>query len=242
MEFTHAIWEKRNMGVDCWEVEINESDTIEKFIEKMKTIRTQYMVVKTPCDLTEFGLELQKLGYSYIENIFLFKHDASLPTLNPLQKRIVDKMSYCEMDTEDIAYLFENIKNGMFTTDRVYKDPHFTNEQAYNRYIGWISDEIARGTKIFNIIYKDDRVGFFTIYDNGNGEFNSPIAGVYQNVKLPGLGIAMDYFEIKEMIRQNGKCVYATVSTNNRAALTIPINLGYIVEKVETVYIKHMED
>lgn len=242
MEIIHAIWEKRNMGVDCYEVNIEEGDSQEMFVEKKHEFETDYTVVKVQSDNVEYGLFLQEQGYKYIETMILFKTNAKLPNVNALQKRMLDNMSYMEMPENEKNYLFEQIRGGMFTTDRIYKDPVFSKQQASERYIGMLNDEIERGCMLYSIYYKDKYVGFFSLRNKGNGVFNPPLAGIFQDVKLPGVGISMDYFEIMETMKSGGNKVYASVSTNNRGAFTIPIMLGYSIEKMENVYIKHRKD
>lgn len=69
------------------------------------------------------------------------------------------------MDTNDLDVLLNEIRDGMFRTDRVCLDPHFSPVQAANRYEGWISDELDRGSQTYKLTYKDSSIGFFTFKD-----------------------------------------------------------------------------
>ena len=51
----------------------------------------------------------------------------------------------------------KELRSGLFDTDRVYLDPYFTKEQASNRYVNWIKDEMSRTTELFIIKYKENK-------------------------------------------------------------------------------------
>jgi hypothetical protein len=239
MNVVHAVWEQRNMGVDCWEVEIEQDDNTEEFESRRAEFESEYTVVKVPSTMPEFGFYLQERGYRYVETMISLNRDTTIPELDRIQKRVIAEMTYTQMSDADLDVLSDEIRAGMFTTDRVCIDPEFTREQAHNRYICWIQDEINLGATIYNILYKNKTVGFFMMREKKNGVAYTALAGIYQNVKIVGVGTVMDYFEIVEAARRGSKKVSIAVSTNNIGALRIPVQLGYSVERFQTVYIKH---
>ena len=48
MKKINAVWEKRNLGISCVELEIAEQDPIEAIEEELKKLSADYMVVKAP--------------------------------------------------------------------------------------------------------------------------------------------------------------------------------------------------
>ena len=66
------------------------------------------------------------------------------------------------MQDKDIRRLHKELNNDMFVDDRVSLDPKFSQDQANRRYIGWISDDVKLGGKLFKMLYKGKAVGFFT--------------------------------------------------------------------------------
>ncbi len=238
MKVIHATWEKRNMGVDTWEIEVERGDAIENIIEALKENGPEYSVVKIPTDLHGISFELQTKGFSYVETMMMLRRNVAKPILSPMQERILKKMSYREMGADEEDRLFGEIRKGMFHTDRIYVDPAFSEEQAHNRYLGWIGDEKSLGAKCYVIAYKEKDVGFFVMRQKGDLAFPC-IAGMYQGENIVGIGVAMDYFEIIEAQKLNCKKIVGAVSTNNTPALNVALQLGYSIEKAMAVYVRH---
>ncbi|MGN6711800.1 hypothetical protein [Anaerocolumna jejuensis] len=240
MKLTHAVWEKRNMGVDCWEALIQDGDTIEEFLDNAPKFETEYTVIKIPASMIGFGLELQKYGYFYIETAISCHHDLKMPELNKIQKRLLDEMSYEEMTEIDRQELFGEIDKGIFTTDRIILDPYFTRKQANNRYKGWIKQETDNGSQIYKMIYRGSTVGFFTYKDIGKGVYFPYIGGIYESYLKAGVGFAQNCFHIEEAVKRSGKKVLGSYSTNNRGAASIHMSMGYILDETTYVYVKHI--
>lgn len=239
MKITHAIWEQRNLGVNCYEVTVEASDTPDILKERALEFESEYTVVKVPTGMMDISFYLQSVGYTFMEVLTSCHHEAILPKLTPIQQRMIDSVSYDEMNNDDREQLFNEIRCGMFRDDRVSLDPYFTQEQANNRYIGWITDEIQHGSKLYKLLYKGETTGFFILRDQGNGVFFACIGGIYPNYQKFGFGLLMNYFEIYEGIKQNAKRIVTAFSTNNRGASAIHFSLGYTLDKQHYVFISH---
>ena len=98
------------------------------------------------------------------------------------------------MNNKDIEQLFVEIDSGMFTDDRVSLDLKFTQDQANNRYAGWVSDEIELGSKFFKLVYKSQTAGLFSLKANGDGRYTSSFGGLYPSFERVGFGICLNYF------------------------------------------------
>lgn len=239
MEIKHAVWEQRNMGIDCWEVRIERGDTEEEFVNCQKEFECEYVVVKVPTDMVQYGFFLQEQGYQYVETMISLYRNSSIPELNRIQQRFLTKMEYSEMSDKDRDFLFTEIRKGLFTTDRVYIDPYFSIEQAHERYVGWINDEIRAGAKLYNVCHNGQKIGFFILRELENKVYYPALSGIYQGISAIGMGFYVNYFLIVEANQQDGKKILTSVSTNNKGALSLLMQLGYLPNKIETVYIKH---
>ncbi len=239
MKVVDAIWEKRNLGVDCREIKIEKDDTIEKIRKELPQNESQYTVVKVPSGKFDVMFLLQEMGYTYVESSINLTHDLKDIKLNPIQQRIMDSLSYSMMEKDDIEELFCEIKKGVFSTDRIYIDPHFTHEQAANRYINWISDELDKGTEAFKITHKDKSVGFFTFKDIGNSTCYPFLVGMYRDFLNSGLGLSTLEKPLKEAIRRNYKKMSTYISLNNVNTLHVHLSLGFNAKDVCHVFIKH---
>ncbi len=239
MRLIHALWEQRNMGVDCIEVIVEQNDTVQDLKRERKYYETEYTVIKVPVKMMDICWYLQLNGYLFIETMTMCHHEVKLPELNRIQKRITDEVKYAAMNEDDKEELFAEIDAGLFQYDRVSMDPYFTRKQANDRYKGWIQEEIQRGTEVYKMEWKGRSVGFFTYKDLGKGIFFPFLGGVYAEYLKSGLGTAMNYCEIKEAVRRKGKKMKSAYSSNNRGAASVHMSLGYILDEQTYVFVGH---
>ena len=241
MKITHAICEQRNLGVNCYEVTVEAGDTPVLLRERALEFESEYTVVKVPAGMMDISLYLQSVGYSFMEVLTSCHHQGMLPRLTRIQQRMIDSVSYNEMSSGDREHLFNEIRCGLFRDDRVSLDPYFTQEQANNRYIGWITDEINFGSQLFKLVYKGQASGFFVLKNQGNGIFIACIGGIYPDYQKYGFGLCMNYFEIHEGIKQDAKRIVTSFSSNNHGASAIHFALGYFLDKQYYVFVKHKQ-
>lgn len=241
MKVIDAFWEKRNLEVDTIEVSIEVNDSKEEVREALSQIKAEYIVIKVPSTRADLMFLLNSMGYTFIEGSIHLTHNLKRMELLGIQKRLVDQVSYEEMNGEDIQQLYSEIRKGIFTTDRIYLDQHFTKEQAYNRYINWINDEIVKGTEVYKLQYKGEAFGFFTFKDIGNDVFYPFLAGVYMDYRNTGLGIAFNYKPLCEAVNRKGKLISTYISTNNINAIRMHSIMGYQFDEVSYVCIKHLK-
>jgi hypothetical protein len=242
MKIVNAVWEKRNLGVSCNEITIETSDTISNIQENILNLETEYTVVKVPTDKPEISLYLQEKDYIHMETVVNCVNKAELPKLNSIQQRIVSAVTYDEMNSNDLEILFSEVKNGMFETDRVSIDKYFTQEQSNTRYSGWINDELKFGSKIYKLVYKESAVGFFILKDKKDKTFVAVLGGIYKQYQSHGFGFCMNYYEIREVIKQKAKKIFNTFSTNNRGATSIHFTMNYNIDSIYNIYIKHKRE
>jgi hypothetical protein len=241
MKIVDAFWEKRNLGVTCQEVIIEDDDTAGTVKTEISDVNAEYIVVKVPAGKTDVMFLLSELGYRFIECAFHLTHDLkrhALSVTGPV-KRLLTAVEYCPMEKADFDLLFMEIKKGLFNTDRIFLDPCFTKEQAANRYVGWISDEFARGADLYKLIYKDKPIGFFTFKDLGDGVYYPFLAGIYEEYKQGGIGLSTLYYPIIEAIKRGGKQIDTYISTNNVIIVRNHVLLNFVFQKTQYIYIKH---
>lgn len=239
MKVIDAVWEQRNLGVSCNEITIEKQDTAESIKLEIPKYQAQYMVVKVPACRADIMFALSELQFAFVECAFHVTHDLKNYELNGIQKRLVDAVQYSEMDKNDLDMLFTEIRDGMFTTDRVCLDPYFTQAQAANRYVGWISDELERGSQAYKLTYKDNPIGFFTFKDLGNGVYYPYLAGMYKNGIKTGLGLNTLIKPISEAIKRSGRMLSTYISSNNLNAVHVHTLLNFKFQEIDYVYVKH---
>jgi hypothetical protein len=239
LKVVDAVWERRNLGVSCVEVAIETSDTAAGVKNGLARLATQYLVVKVPAGRSDVMFCLSEMGCSFIEaNIHITRKIAHLE-LSGIQKRLAASVSYAPMQGGDMQVLWDELRNGMHDTDRIYLDSHFTKEQAANRYIGWIQDEVARGSDVYKLIYKDQSIGYFTMKSLGDGVYYPFLAGMYQSHRNSGLGFNIIYKPMCEIGARGGTSVSTHISTNNGRAVRLHVSMGFRFDEITYVYIKH---
>lgn len=237
MNIVNAIWEKRNLGVNTLEITFDQNDSIETVEESLKKIKAEYIVLKVPTYLTNLLPLIQDNGYHYIEDMIHFVNYLSNIHRNPIQQRLYDSITVEPMSAVDMHVLFTEIRNGFFSSDRIYLDPYFNREASINRYINWIEDEEKQGTEFLKHVYKNDTVGFFALKEIGNGHYTSFLGGIYKLYRKGGIGAIIKAPE--EVRNRNGKKLSTSVSTNNPAQIKAMALNGYIPENITHTFIKH---
>lgn len=241
MKPIHATWEKRNVGLDCYEVIVEAGDDADTLRQRLPEFETDYTVVKVPIGRVDISLYLQDAGYRFIELITICHHDGRLPAVPAVQQRIFDAVTYQEMNEADLEEALTMVRGGMFDTDRVSLDPHFSREQSTNRYIGWIADEMALGAKMYKLVYKGKNCGFFNLRLLENHSAFSAIGGVYPEFQRVGFGACVNYFEIVEATKLGARRIVTSFSSNNRGAAAIHFLLGYSIGDQSYVFVKHRQ-
>lgn len=237
MKIIDAVWEKRNLGIETVEITVEQDDSCE-YVEKCLTSQdASYCVVKIPTYRTDLLELIQKCGYRYIEDMVSVTSHLNEVTMNHIQKRMFDAVNVELMNENDLEFLREQIMDGLFDSDRIYIDSSFTIEQARNRYVNWLNDEIDRKTEIYKYIYKDKVIGFFGLKHVDNGHYTSFLGGIYKEYRKGGLGTIV---KVPDVVRQKGgKSVSTSVSSNNLTQIKSLLSNGYVVDEITHTFVKH---
>ena len=230
---------RKNIGVKCNEIIIENDDCIEKIKNEIATYETEYTVVKIPVKKIDIMLWLQEMNFFFIEMTTSCQHIGNSFNLNRIQQRIIDSLNYEEMSEMDVDYMYGEIRNCLFTTDRIAVDPYFTLQQANNRYINWIKDELKSGAKSYRVSHNQNQVGFFILKKNSEREWFAFLGGLYSSYLESGFGFSMNYFEVIEGQKLGAKRILTSFSSNNRGAAAIHLNLGYNLLKQYYIFVKH---
>ena len=240
MKIVDAIWEKRNLGVTTQEITLDGNEDIVYVEESLKSLDAEYQVVKVPTGKIDIMWKLEELGFKYIETTYHVINDLKNLELPRMLKRLDESIIYEKMEDEDLEVLFDEIRNGLFYTDRIALDRYFSKKQAADRYIGWISDEINRGTEIYKNKYKGKNIGFFTFKEIDEGIYYPFLAGVYKEYQNSPLGMLYLYKPLVEAKKRNGKRVSTYISTNNANAVRMHVQFGFQFMESTNVYVKHI--
>lgn len=239
MKIVDAYWEKRNMGITATEVVLDAEDDLQHMAEELQSITSEYVVVKLPICRVDVSFSLSRLGFTFIETMNHLVHHMNLVPLDKRKQEIYDSTQFLPMTDRDVENMYEYIKKGLYKTDRIYLDPYFTPRQSANRYVGWISDEIKRGSEMFKLVYNGDNygyVGFKKLIENVYQEF---IYGIYPEFQGQGLAFNMTYKLVDLLKERHIMSIHIDISSNNMASLQSKLRNGYILNSFTYVYVKH---
>ena len=238
MKTTPAIWEKRNLGVESVEFDVELSEGVD-IIEDIIRNEGEYNVVRVPAGNTAVLFVLQERGYKFSECMVSLcitaKEFAVLDMPRP-QKRIIDVLSYAPADIEA---LFVELQSGIFTNDRISRDPAFGQALAAKRYWGLISDTLSAGGKAFSVVYKEQDIGFFVNRLRDNGECTGVLFGMYNRWKKSGLGLGGVYMSINQAFRSGARVFTGAVSSNNIDQLRLDLAMGFTVSNLKYILTRH---
>lgn len=240
MKIIDAIWEKRNLGVTCYELCIDVNDSLEEVIlEYEKLVEKQYMVVKVPSSRYDVTCFFQDRGYSFIEAAITLKHDLKNITIPNRLLRICQKCSWQMMDTDDLEQLSNEVKNNIFKTDRIYIDSQFTKQQAAIRYDFWIKDLVSQGHIPYKVCYAGEVVGFFLNKEIKKNVYDGLLAATYSDFEGSGMGYCVQYAGIQFALERGAKEYIGHISGNNPAVMRVLQSIGFSIKDIEYVFIKH---
>lgn len=233
MKTVHAIWERKNLGRDAWEVTLDKKDMadVQAVIDALHAPQFDgcYVCVKLPVGNLHMVHALEDDGFRFLETQLhlvealepsdVMRYGASADHI-PVEERVVPKTR------EAWGAIIEKITPGMFDTDRIALDPAFGPDVACQRYRGWCWDLFKNPNSILTVSSCGGHDVSFEILLNYplTGICRSTLGGLFPENKCAGLGalVASKARSVK------GK--YKTeVSTNNLSIVKIHQNLGRVI-------------
>lgn len=240
MKVVDAAWEKRNLGVSCYEFHIDHKDSMEEVKEICKKAgERQYMVVRIPSNRSDLVSFFQKEGYEFMESAFTLEHKLNDITMPPRLLSICRKCAWEKMTKNDMQILSREIYKNIFQTDRISIDPEFTREQAARRYDLWAKDLIRKGHIPYKVMFAGEPVGFFLNREMDDGIYDGLLAGTYSGFEGTGMGYCIQYAGIWSAKEKGARGYIGHISGNNPSVLKILLSIGFQMKEIAYIFIKH---
>lgn len=237
-----ALWELRNLGVTCTEVSVDPQDDLDDVVAVLGQLEAQYQVAKVPGGRMDVMHALDASDFSFVEASIQVEHDLRFDEPGGVLQRVVENTQIVDLGPKGAASVASHIHEGMFNTDRVFLDPHFSPSQAARRYVGWLNDEIAAGATIHELRFRDHGVGFFLFREDSHRVGYSALSGLYEAGRTPGLGYALLYGVLVEARTRGLRRLSSSISASNLAVVKTHMSLGFSVVAVHYVYVRHVEE
>lgn len=236
MNIVNAVWEKRNLGCEAYEITLTKKDfeqRSERILEKLhaQNFQNAYVVIKMPVGNLNILHALEDDGFRFMETQFSLK-DHFTPLESPEQiKELMNgaERIVVEKTRDAWAEVIEKITPDMFSTDRISLDPAFGMEIACTRYKNWCWDLFEKPDSWMWLLKIEDKdISFgINLHDEKRGIVYGVLGGVFAEYRGEGYGI----FQSLGAQTTPGKQGKIVISSNNAPMLRIYQNYGKIIYK-----------
>ena len=241
MKIIEAVWEKRNLGVTCAEIEVEGNDSPEDLMPLLRMRSEQYLVVKVSSENYAAVTALQREGFMFIESLIQIEADLSKGAIIPKRcQRLLKNMGWHNSSDEETRKTLEVIRAGsIFATDRISIDPYFSRELAGQRYAYWTEDILASDNSEMLITeYLGENVGFVVMQHRE--KYSSPVLnGVYPEYLGSGMGVVNSCCTQLYLFQRGVKRSISHISTNNGNMLNMAALFQNSFGDVKHILIKH---
>lgn len=246
MKIIEAPWEKRNLGVSSVNFVIEKKDTVECLDDSILNNKDyEYQTIKLPVNMMDIHDTLNDHGFKFIEGKFELVCDLRKLVLDDEMKEYIDKIHeklvyHPIVEKNELNFLYEHIKKGIFDTDRIALDKKFGPEKSAMRYYYWTKDEIERDSSTAYICSHDNvPVSFFMIKKINDRVASSLLGGLFEQT-YSGYSIASIYYSLLEAKKRGFHRITSEISTNNMGSLRVHLPLGYKIKSMYYVMCKHI--
>ncbi|WP_096022730.1 GNAT family N-acetyltransferase [Campylobacter lanienae] len=247
MEIIEAYWEKRNLGVDTYEIRLNNNDlnNILDIIEEIFSdkYKNAYLIIKMPVSNLRALHALEDNGFRFMETQFHMKKSLINYETPKIVSKIISrlknvlKQKEISKDAESWRAVVDLMTDNMFYTDRIYLDPELEKGTSCNRYQNWIMDEVNNiNSHLFVYYYKDAPIGFgFVKIDQEKKVIYDLLEGIFEKYQNAGFGYMMFDCALKSYKNQGLDKLETSISSNNPSILKLDQIFGYTIVKEEYV-------
>lgn len=241
MKVIDCPWELENIGKHTVEIAVESTDIFNKESIKSAIDGYEYAVIKVDMNKPSFNIGLSGQGFTCMEvqmHVGIEYDDFDFSKIyhlyNDTRFEVVDSES-------EFHTVMSHIQPGMFSTDRITIDPHFSEALGCRRYKNWLSTEYySQNSLLVKIIYKRENVGFMLVRINKE-KVNLLLNGLYKPYQGKGIGMltpASPMIFIKQYDLPIKKET-TSISSNNIPVVKLYNRLGFQILNQTYVFVKH---
>lgn len=241
MVIVEKPWEIKNLGLSSVEYIINPKDAFNDIdFAEIERSDFDYKICRLHATQMDIAYKLQNMGFQFAETTVALECRLKDHFIAPVYEKYVEMVDVKEADRNDLDYIVEEIKLGMYDNDRVALDPNLGVERSRTRFSNWLQQEYVSGvTKICLLYMKNEPFGYFAVKSLSEKEASSIQAGLFHNFRDSGMGFATLLFPML-VAKQDGKRKITTeVSSNNVISVKTHLSVGYHVTDLKYVLVRH---
>lgn len=248
MKVVNATWEERNLGCRTVEITLEKDDLklldanelVNKIEEQRQIYDAKYIVIKVNTKYAQVNYYLQQAGFTLIENqigLKLLREDAIVAYEE--KKDLFEGIDYKVADENDVKLILEEVKKGIFITDRIAIDPKFGIEIANQRYANWIQDVVNNGATAILTLYEGRAFGFGIGKAVKSNRTQGILGGIFVGDENKNLGSLFVFAGLKSFIDSGYERSDTAVSSNNTDILQLHLMCNQKIKDIKSVFIKH---
>lgn len=244
MKLINQIWEKRNLNLNCVELRFSNDDTSLDVLNGISCIEddVDYVQATIPINNMDLVREIQKQGFSFAETKISLIADLSKASLPPSFQKAYGKITYHLADKTELEQIYSNLRMGIFDTDRFSLDPYIGKMKSGNRYYEWCKSDVEDGiSDAYIVYYKERALGFFLLRMIDTKYAYGVMGGLFNRERDLGKGFSVLYPPIELATRENRQYILTGVSSNNISSLRMHQSLGYEIQDLQYIFIKHQK-
>ncbi len=205
----------------------------------MASLESSYQVFRLPPGRLAIFADLEQSGFRFAECALTVGAALSPGSVNEHESTRDSQIQAIEANIERVRSF---INAGLFTTDRVSLDSHFSKDQAANRYVNWLMDIHGSGGQVFEVTMDEKVAGFFTLEVKENQRSHGALNGLYPDSQGHGLGRQLHQAILREVGEMGLPHYTSQVSANNLPGLRAVLSAGMSIEDMDYIFVRHQSD
>ena len=240
MKINVMPWEKRNLNVSSVQYYFEETDTFDDTIQStLLHSDYDYELADLPVGKIDLLHQLENSGFHFIETKVKISKNLTESSSNSDVLNLFSDFNYHAASACEEEFLFEEIRKGIFCTDKVSLDPYFGIEAAGMRYMLWAKNELRHEDSTAYIVNLGNvPIGFFILKERNN-ICNPFLAGLFHQKDDKGMGLSLVYYQMLQAKKDNMKKIIGDVSSNNLSSLRMYLMFGYEIKTMRYILVRH---
>lgn len=240
MKLIDAFWDTRNLGRRTAELEFAETWN-ENNVGKIKEAIAdyQYLAAKVPVSNHKAIEALQARGFRFVECSISLRNNLLSSAKKGLLHVRDSVAHHLVTNPEEQNEILNQVRKGLFFTDRISLDEHFGIDVASNRYSNWILDELSGSAELYSVTLENQMVGFFA-YKETLPQTSYPfLIGLFPEFRSKGLGSSLVAESLITSIEHGCSVSETVVSSNNPAVIRCQESVGSFMHGIRYVFVRH---
>jgi len=238
-----AFWDEPILKIPTFEI-ISEEDNIRELDISIKSILNKYqryyIVVKVPIKRTSIYSYLMENKFCFIEtqfsiNIRLSEYQQNKSRLIPVFSQIE---LYKVQDECMLNYIVQEVKKGIFQTDRIALESNFGIEISNKRYANWIYESFHDSHCDLLIAQNSSQPVGFSLLKRKDSVIYGLLGGVFNSYEREGYFPEILHNILVHYSNNGFKKLKTDISSNNPEIFRIYQEYGCKISSVRYVFTK----